>query len=109
MTPATMPAHRNNSNEPNCVTAASTIATNPAAGPATLICDELKAPITIPPIMPDTTPESGGAPDANAIPRHKGKATKNTTKPEAKFCLNKRVLSFSEIIVSTTYFYLYIS
>lgn len=30
-------------------------------------------------------PDKGGAPDANAIPKHSGNATKNTTNPEGKF------------------------
>ena len=32
-------------------------------------------------------PDKGGAPEANAIPKHKGSATKNTTSPEGKFSL----------------------
>ena len=43
----------------------------------------------IPPIIPDKSPEYNGAPDANAIPKHKGKATKKTDKPAGKSCLNQ--------------------
>ena len=59
--------------------AANTMAANPAAGPLTPILDPLKAPTTIPPIIPAISPEKRGAPLANAIPKHKGSATKNTT------------------------------
>ena len=38
-------------------------------------------------MIPAIIPESGGAPDASAIPRHNGSATKNTTSPEGKFSL----------------------
>jgi hypothetical protein len=44
----------------------------------------LKKPTTIPPITPEIIPENKGAPEAIAIPKHKGRATKNTTKPDAK-------------------------
>ncbi|GGP03134.1 hypothetical protein GCM10010992_10320 [Cloacibacterium rupense] len=37
--------------------------------------------------MPAMIPDNGGAPDANAIPKHSGRATKNTTNPEGRFCL----------------------
>jgi hypothetical protein len=59
--------------------AVNTIATKPAAGPLTPICDPLKSPTTIPPIAPANNPEINGAPDANAIPKQSGTATKNTT------------------------------
>jgi hypothetical protein len=36
-------------------------------------------PTSIPPIIPAMTPENKGAPLARATPRHKGRATKNTT------------------------------
>ena len=38
-------------------------------------------PITIPPIIPDMSPEIKGAPQANAMPRHNGRATRKTTIP----------------------------
>jgi hypothetical protein len=42
----------------------------------------LKNPTTIPPITPVIIPANGGAPEATAIPKHKGNATRKTTKPE---------------------------
>ena len=90
-----MPAQRNSSKLPSCVMASNTIATKPAAGPATLICEVLNQPIIIPPIIPEIMPESGGAPDASAMPKQSGKATRKTTNPEAKFCLNSKDLRFS--------------
>ena len=76
--------------------AVNTIAVKPAAGPETLKCDLLKYPTTIPPIIPEIIPENNGAPLANAIPKHNGSATKNTTKPEAKSDLRfaKRLIFF---------------
>jgi hypothetical protein len=38
----------------------------------------------IPPTIPAIIPENKGAPDANAIPKHNGSATKKTTKPAGK-------------------------
>ena len=38
--------------------------------------------MTIPPIIPEIIPLKKGAPDANAMPRHNGRATKNTTMPD---------------------------
>ena len=64
--------------------AVKTIAVKPAAGPVTLNAELLKNPTTIPPITPEIIPENNGAPEANAIPKHKGKATKKTTKPAAR-------------------------
>lgn len=64
-----------------------TMAANPAAGPETEMFELDNEPITIPPIIPAIIPESGGAPDASAIPKQSGSATKNTTTPEGKFSL----------------------
>src|SRR5690606_23329984 len=77
-------ASKNTSNEPRVEIAASTMAVNPAAGPETLNCELLKVPTTIPPMIPDIIPENKGAPLANAIPKHKGRATKKTTSPDLK-------------------------
>ncbi|MNQ45408.1 hypothetical protein D3C85_591900 [compost metagenome] len=79
--------------------AVNTIAVKPAAGPDTLICDWLKQPTTIPPITPAIIPENKGAPEAIAIPKHNGRATKKTTKPEAKSDLRlaKRLIFFDII------------
>jgi hypothetical protein len=64
--------------------AANTIVVSPAAGPLMLSGDLLKAPTIAPPMIPDNSPENKGAPDAKAIPRHRGNATRNTTTPERK-------------------------
>lgn len=89
MAPAIKPAHRNSSNEPSSVIAARIIAAKPAAGPETLMCEVLSEPITMPPTMPANTPDNGGAPEASAMPRHNGRATRKTTSPEAKLDLNR--------------------
>ena len=58
------------------------MATKPAAGPLTP-SDELLNRVTIkPPTIPAMTPDIADAPEANAIPKHKGIATRNTTKPD---------------------------
>jgi hypothetical protein len=36
--------------------------------------------------MPVIKPDAGGAPDAMAIPMHKGKATRNTTTEARRSC-----------------------
>ena len=55
------------------------MAANPAAGPLTPIFEPLMAPTMIPPTIPAISPLNRGAPLANAIPKHNGSATKNTT------------------------------
>jgi hypothetical protein len=54
------------------------------------------APTTIPPMIPAIRPENKGAPLANAIPRHKGRATKNTT-----ILAGKSLLRFLNIKIYT--------
>ena len=56
-----------------------TITAKPAAGPLTPILEPLNAPTTIPPIIPAIMPENSGAPEAKAIPKQSGNATKKTT------------------------------
>ena len=68
-----------------------TMAAKPAAGPETEIGELLMNPITSPPTIPAKIPESGGAPDANAIPKQSGNATRNTTIPEGIFSLFRRI------------------
>ncbi|MNE72079.1 hypothetical protein D3C80_1679910 [compost metagenome] len=60
------------------------------------MCERLILPTTIPPIIPAIIPESGGAPEASAIPKHNGSATKKTTKPDGKSDLRlaKRFIFF---------------
>jgi hypothetical protein len=64
------------------------MAANPAAGPLTPIFDPLRAPTRIPPIIPAITPENKGAPLANATPKQRGNATKNTTTLAGKSFFN---------------------
>ena len=77
-------ANKNHSKEPSWVMPASTMVVKPAAGPLTLVFEALKYPTTKPPITPAITPESKGAPLANATPKQRGRATKKTTKPATK-------------------------
>ena len=51
----------------------------PAAGPVTLSCDQLRSPTTTPPTTPAIMPENKGAPEASAMPKQSGSATKSTT------------------------------
>ena len=67
---------------------AATIAERPAAGPDTANCDPLMSDTTRPPIIPERSPAYNGAPEANAIPKHNGSATRNTESPAGKSCFN---------------------
>jgi hypothetical protein len=51
----------------------------PAAGPLTENGVPCMAPTSRPPTIPVTRPSAGGTPDARAIPRQSGRATRNTT------------------------------
>jgi hypothetical protein len=73
--PATTTAIWNAWKDPSEAIWAVTIAVNPAAGPLTLVCDPLSIPTRTPPTIPARTPESSGAWDASATPRHNGRAT----------------------------------
>ena len=90
MIPAIIPAHKNNSNAPISVIATKIMAVSPDAGPETEMLELLITPTTIPPTTPEMMPDNGGAPDASAIPRHSGKATRNTTSADGKFSLIPR-------------------
>lgn len=70
--------------------AVSTITVKPAAGPDTLMCEPLMAPTITPPIMPESSPEKRLAPEAKAIPKQSGKATKATTSEAGKSYLRVR-------------------
>jgi hypothetical protein len=61
-----------------------TIAVKPAAGPDTLNLLPLKMVTKIPPIAPVIIPENNETLQAIAMPKHNGKATKNTTIPALK-------------------------
>ena len=78
-TPPTITARRKVSKPPNSGMAVITIAAKPAAGPLTPRGDPLIKATTVPPTIPAIKPEKSGAPEAKAIPKHSGKATKNTT------------------------------
>jgi hypothetical protein len=71
-------AIKNTSQEPNEAIEEKTITANPAAGPLTPSGEPLAAPTTTPPTIPAIIPANNGAPLASAIPKHKGRATKNT-------------------------------
>ena len=95
MTPAITTAVKNAGHEPpKLVIEVNTITASPAAGPLTPSGDPLAIPTTIPPTIPAMIPANNGAPDARAIPKHKGTATKNTTILAGKSflkCLNTLV------------------
>ena len=82
--PAINTAHKNKGKFPIAVIAPNTNAAKPAAGPLTLNAELLSEPITIPPTIPEINPLKSGAPLANAIPKHSGKATKKTTSPDGR-------------------------
>ena len=79
--PAMMTAVRNGFTPPSRCTSTSTIDVRPAAGPVTESADRLIHGTTSPPTMPAIKPETGGTPQAIAMPRHSGSATRNTTNP----------------------------
>ena len=79
-----MTASKKVSKDPNSSIAANTITANPAAGPLTPNADPLMRATITPPIIPATSPENKGAPEANEIPRQRGMATKVTTIPAGK-------------------------
>jgi hypothetical protein len=51
----------------------------------------------MPPMIPANNPDTNGAPEASAIPRQSGSATKNTTRPD--FTSAKRVLGDIPFVV----------
>lgn len=67
---------------------AATRVDKPAAGPETARAEPLMFETTRPPIMPDKRPAYKGAPEAKAIPRQRGRATRNTESPAGRSCLN---------------------
>lgn len=69
---------------------AATTVVSPAAGPLTLSGDLLKKETTTPPMIPESNPAYNGAPDANAIPKQSGSATRNTERPAGRSCFNHR-------------------
>jgi hypothetical protein len=86
--------------KPRSVMAVNTIAVRPAAGPETLRWLALSEPITIPPTIPAIIPANKGALQACAIPRHNGRAIRNTISPEKKSffkCLVNGVVDIPEV------------
>ena len=69
---------------------AATTVESPAAGPDTLNCEPLMNETTIPPIMPERIPAYRGAPDANAMPKQRGSATKKTERPAGRSYLSHK-------------------
>ncbi len=72
---------RNVGNEPSDMIAEATTVVSPAAGPETESSEPENNETMTPPITPAMIPENNGAPDASAIPRQSGNATRNTTMP----------------------------
>ena len=68
---------------------AATKVVKPAAGPETASCDPLTKATTSPPMMPDKSPAYNGAPEAKAIPKQRGSATRKTESPAGKSCLSQ--------------------
>jgi hypothetical protein len=62
-----------------------TTITRPFPGPVMVRCDPPNTETTIPPAMAAMIPAIGGASEAMAKPRPKGKAIRETTKPEKMF------------------------
>lgn len=87
--PATITVNRNTLKSPKEIIDAATIVVKPAAGPDTAKGDPLIRETTKPPMMPDRIPEYSGAPEARAIPRQSGRATRNTERPAGKSYLNQ--------------------
>ena len=58
------------------------MAVSPAAGPETLSAERLMRGMIKPPMAPATSPDRSGTPEASAMPRHSGTATRNTTIPD---------------------------
>src|SRR5687767_11627024 len=104
MIPQTTTAARKVSKEANEMMAAATMVLRPAAGPLTLNCEPLKLATIIPPTIPLIIPENGGAPDARAIPKHSGRATRNTTIEEGKSYRNAPAYCFTLLTIIRRFF-----
>lgn len=66
---------------------AATNVVKPAAGPDTPREAPLMSDTTNPPMIPESNPAYNGAPDASAMPKQSGKATKKTESPAGRSCL----------------------
>src|SRR5918993_4808015 len=92
-------AARNARYEPSVAIADMTMAVRPAAGPLTISGEALSDPTTTPPTTPEMMPANNGAPEASAIPRHSGTATRNTTS-EAGRSVRHQAASGSAVTLS---------
>jgi hypothetical protein len=72
-------AVRKASKVPSVSMAVRTMTASPAAGPLTPSGEPLAMPTTMPPTTPAMSPDRRGAPEARAMPRQSGTATRNTT------------------------------
>ncbi len=81
MPPATTPTARAPA-KPSSVTAPKTMTIMPAAGPLIVTYEPDSRLATVPATMPEMMPAIGGAPEANAMPRHSGSAMRKRMKPE---------------------------
>ena len=68
---------------------AATSVVKPAAGPDTPNEAPLINETTRPPIIPESNPAYKGAPDASAMPKQSGSATKKTDSPAGRSCLSQ--------------------
>jgi hypothetical protein len=69
---------------PKTVMAPKTATTKPFPGPVIVTFPPPNTETIIPPTIAEITPEIGGAPEAIANPKPRGKATNETTKPANK-------------------------
>ena len=70
---------------PKTVIAERITTTRPFPGPVMVTLEPPIKETTIPPTIAAIIPEIGGAPEANASPKPKGRAIRETTKPEKRF------------------------
>ncbi len=80
--PAIITATKNPGNDPKSAIAVATIIVKPAAGPLTESSEPDSKDTNVPPTIPAIRPAKSGAPEASAIPKQRGKATKKTAIPD---------------------------
>ena len=85
--------------QPKVAMSSATTTVRPAAGPLTSSGDPPIRPPTMPPMTPAMRPAMSGAPDASAIPRDSGSATRKTTIDDGP---SKRAMSLSFSCMGTT-------
>jgi hypothetical protein len=79
-------AMRNVGKSPSEMMAEATTVAKPAAGPETESSDPEKSDMIMPPTTPAMIPENSGAPEASAMPKQSGNATRKTTSPAGTSC-----------------------